>query len=204
MSYYNYVRKYALTFHANWVELATRAGALGVRDQAFADPMTQRFFRRENVQFTDGGDMSLITMIELDDSKTLCGLLATKTLECLNRVPHPTPAETELVMLTNIFRILQMYRYDTFSDYSPQGILDAIESDTRLPVAGVPKPWFVDVKQALDAALQSVNAANKPKERVIEDVQGVLTEIAEGNQPDPLLAGQAKQFFQEFSERLTV
>lgn len=120
---------------------------------------------------------------------------------------HPAEAQKPgaAVPLENLFRLLQMYRYNAFADERRSGVL-AIDSIGEQPMFNANEEnWYAEIQLAVDAALAST-FQGVPKEEAIPQVQSALTWLALDKNAPPVEAvvrHRAKAFLDQLSVRLT-
>jgi hypothetical protein len=106
-----------------------------------------------------------------------------------------TPAAR--VPLENLFRILQMLRYDAFSDDRRSGVLE-LEGFGELGSSALDDSWHKRIEQALRTALVEV-FANTPKENAVSQVQTVLTWLATNEGSPPIdVRTRSRTFLERF------
>lgn len=142
--------------------------------------------------------MPIISMLEDDQSNTVCKVYAEQTLDLLTKGKAADQAAE--VPLANIFRLLEMYRYDAFEDERRSGVLALAELGK--PSAHRSQPWYTEIKCALDKAVQAV-FKNQTRETAVEELQDVLQKLAAAQ----LGAGTVdiekhRQFYRELSAAL--
>ena len=141
--------------------------------------------------------MSTISLIESDQSDRLAKRFADLASSYFdNREEARSPAAT--VPLENLFRILQMFRYNAFSDEPRSGILELEGFGDRGSYASTDEIWHKKIENALSDALGSVFAGT-PKATAVEEIQRTLTWLATDIDA-PALDAQArsKAFLERF------
>lgn len=142
--------------------------------------------------------MAIISRLEDDHSDVVCKSYAGQALKFLND-GVPSTAEAG-VPLANLFRLLEMYRYDAFQDERRSGVLAL--ADFGKPAVSARRPWFVHIKAALDKALLAA-FGNAPKDKVVEELQKVLQELAAAKSPAKDVDVQKhRNFYSELSAAL--
>ena len=92
--------------------------------------------------------MSIISVYETDNSGLLYERFASLAVSYLDS-PIEAVKPAAQIPLENLFRLLEMYKYDAFSDESRSGIL-AVDSNNvfhSLPENNI--PWHGEIKNAL-------------------------------------------------------
>jgi hypothetical protein len=109
------------------------------------------------------------------------------------------------VPLENLFRLLQMYRYNAFADERRSGVL-AIEGIGEPPtISAEDENWHTRIQHAVDAALD-VAFQGVPKDVAVPQLQSALTWLALEKDPPPVAADvrqRAKVFLDQLSASLT-
>lgn len=107
-----------------------------------------------------------------------------------------TPAAR--VPLENLFRMLQMLRYDAFSDEHRSGVLKLESFDEKLGAAASENVWQERIEPALKSALGDV-FRDTPKGQAVGELQSSLTWLAtNGPAPDVDVRQRAKTFLGRF------
>jgi hypothetical protein len=148
--------------------------------------------------------MPLISMYDRDNSRTVYRMLSDKAIEQFDTPPKD---DIDRLLFKSLARLLEHYRYDSFADRDPIGVLDAVHPGLRPRRAGALGHGanFSEVRGALETARQSV-FGHEPRDQVVEFLQGVLARFIKGPAQEAMASeserNRAKQFFTAFSERL--
>jgi hypothetical protein len=128
--------------------------------------------------------MSTISLQPLEHSALLCkrfAILASSYFDA----PEQATAPAARVPLENLFRILQMFRYDAFSDERRSGVL-AISSAPEHPTLQLDdENWHEKIESALGHALSNAFAGIS-KEDAIHQIQTSLRWLATNKEPPPV------------------
>jgi hypothetical protein len=145
--------------------------------------------------------MSLISKYESDHSADLAKRFAALTATYMND-PVAAKSGTARVPLENLFRILEMYRYDAFEDENRGGVLSIVGFDapTTFQLAG-PSSWHTPIVAALDEALKST-FVETTKEAAIGQLQEGLRQLSKHGRISDALAERFKSFFATFESQL--
>jgi hypothetical protein len=113
----------------------------------------------------------------------------------------PQQAGEDKVSLQNIYRLLELYRFDAFAGYVPRGILDVgmghdPEGDDDAMVTEGDA-----LKTALDAAKARVFPQIE-KQAVVEQLEQLVRALAGRIVPNAADLQQAKRFFEELATAL--
>lgn len=127
--------------------------------------------------------MSTISLRHRDQSDVLCRRFAHLASTYLDMPEQARKAEAQ-VPLENLFRLLQMFRYEAFSDPARSGIL-ALRSITPPEPYVAEKPWHTEIEAALNAALIEVFGPNVSKDAAIDQIQTSLRWLATSGEPPP-------------------
>ncbi len=130
-------------------------------------------------------------------SDFVCRQLAIRAVALLD---DPTGPEDD-VELQNIFRLLEMYRYDEFLDVVPRGVL---ELDQTGPRARDIRIEGESLKRALDNASETA-FPGQPRINVVDTLEGLLAALAQKAADrvlDAATAARAKVFFERLASNL--
>jgi hypothetical protein len=137
--------------------------------------------------------MSTISLQPLEHSVLLCRRFATLASSYFDD-PEQASAPAARVPLENLFRILQMFRYDAFSDERRSGVL-AIGSAPEHPVLQLnDENWHTKIQSALGNALSN-SFAGIPKEDAIHQIQTSLRWLATNEDAPPVGARSRSKSF---------
>ena len=141
--------------------------------------------------------MSTMSLSDFEPSDGLAKRFAALATSYLD---EPAAARTAAakIPLENLFRMLQMYRYDAFSDEARGGVL-ALESFGRIGTyVATSAPWHEKIKAAMSTAItESFNG--DPLEQAIGQIQATLTWLAtDTNPPTNEIRAQSKTFLERF------
>lgn len=146
--------------------------------------------------------MSLISIYEIDRSAELARRFAHLAAGYADDA-EAAKQRTSQIPMENLFRILEMYRYNAFSDESRGGVL-AIES------FGTPRPilqtsnWHEPILGALEVAMGKIFNFTQTDNRfgaAIDELQDGLRKIGKGEITDPSVR-TVKSFLQSFESEL--
>lgn len=136
--------------------------------------------------------MSMISSYDIDSSDSLYRRYAILASSYLDEPKAERPASAE-IPLENLFRLLEMYRFNAFSDESRSGVLD-LENYEPYPTE---EGWYKNVVRALDLARsEAFNAI--PKGDAITELEDALRQIATNGDLSSQKQSRAKRFFLKF------
>lgn len=138
--------------------------------------------------------MSITSSFRVDDSTALAKQFASMAAGYIDNPPNTEADPSALVPLENVFRLLEMYRYDAFADESREGVLAMNAPDQIYRMRVETKPWHEQIVQALQTALLQAYAGQS-KEAAIEELQGGIRELVRRHPLDSSVANRAKTFF---------
>jgi hypothetical protein len=141
--------------------------------------------------------MSIISLFPSDHSDLLCKRYAAAVTTYFDN-PAAAKEPVAQVPLENVFRVLEMYRYDAFLDEHRKGVL-GMEGDDDLGDLRHEGSWHVNIKVALENAMSEVFGTAE-KEVVVSQLQAALRMLVA--EPPAKPADSCRQFFVKFSERL--
>jgi hypothetical protein len=137
--------------------------------------------------------MSTISLHTRDSSDELCRRFAVIAAEYLDR-PEQARSYAAQVPLENLFRLLQMYRYDAFADEQRSGVL-AQQGETDLYARPDDEEWHSKIESAVKQSL-TMSFGEIPKEQAIAELQITLRWLASvGSEPSPDIRTRSKAFF---------
>lgn len=138
--------------------------------------------------------MTIISYYEADSSAALAKRFATIARGLFD---HPASAKDEGVPLENLYRLLEMFRYDSFADESRRGVLalEAPEVDPALPIDE--SAWHTSIESALQRALAQTFVGTQ-KEAAIDQLQASIRGLVTGAPVAPADADHAKGFLATF------
>ena len=146
--------------------------------------------------------MSTLSLLERDRSNQLARRFAVVATAYFDE-PGQARTPAARVPLENLFRMLQMLRYDAFSDERRSGILELESFDEKLGTAAAEDIWHERIERALKTALGDV-FGDTPKEQAVGELQSSLTWLAtDGPAPDGAVRQRAKTFLERFVAALS-
>lgn len=146
--------------------------------------------------FTEENAMALTPAYNPRESSAfLCQDLASAAVTLFR---DPQAAGTDKVALQNIYRLLEMYRFDAFVGYNPKGVLELrkVSAGAEVNIAG-----GEILRRALDIAKNTV-FPNTEKEIVVDRLERLVSEMARQDALDMGEQQNASRFFQELSTAL--
>ena len=138
--------------------------------------------------------MSIISSFRVNDSTALAKQFASMVAEYIDNPPNHGEDPAALVPLENVFRLLEMFRYDAFADESRKGVLTMNVPDQIYRMRFETKPWYEQIVKAMQTAfLQAYD--DQSKEAAIEELQGSIRQLVKRHALDASAADRAKTFF---------
>jgi len=144
--------------------------------------------------------MSIISTYKSDNSDAMYKRFASLASIYLDSPDLVTQPSTH-IPLENIYRLLEMYRYDAFSDESRAGILVTSSAGKRVSIPSIDKPWQVNIVNALNSATADIYK-DLDKELVVDDLEETLRLLSTNEKAEPGGKTRAKEFFKKFIEGL--
>ncbi len=138
--------------------------------------------------------MSITSSFRVDDSTELAKQFASMAAGYIDNPPNTETDPAALVPLENVFRLLEMFRYDAFSDESREGVLAMNAPDQIYRMRAETKPWHERIVLALQTALQQ-SYGGQSKETAIDELQDGIRELVKSHHLDANVANRAKTFF---------
>lgn len=145
--------------------------------------------------------MSIISSFHVDDSAALAKQFAALTATYIDHPPDTKADPATLVPLENVFRLLEMFRYNAYGDESRGGVLAMDTPNELYQMQLEAKPWQEGIVQALENALQQAYGAVQ-KEAAIDELQGSLRQLVSSHVPEHDAAARAKTFLNTFEAHL--
>lgn len=146
--------------------------------------------------------MTIVSMLADDKSDFLCKRYASMATSYFDR-PEDAAFPAAQVPLENLFRVLEMYKNDTFSDEPRKGVLALNDAAGSRPGVLAKDSWQINIKSAMHHAFE-VSFADVSEDEAVEELQSALRWlVVPGDIPDHARAvGRAKAFFSELSSAL--
>ena len=138
--------------------------------------------------------MSITSSFRVDDSTELAKQFASMAAGYVDDPPNTKVDTAALVPLENVFRLLEMFRYDAFADESREGVLAMNAPDQIYRMRIQTKPWHERIAQALQSALRQAYT-DQTKDAAIEELQDGIRKLVQCHQLDVNVAKRAKIFF---------
>lgn len=144
--------------------------------------------------------MATISTYDTDRSGALAKRYAQLAAQYFDK-PEDARSPAAQVPLENLFRILEMYRHDAFSDDHREGVLSMISQTEGYSMLPSASPWHSDIEEALGRAMHTT-FGNAQKEDAVRSLQGSLRWLASNGTQGSSDVRSARQFFHEFSQAL--
>jgi hypothetical protein len=144
--------------------------------------------------------MTIAYLPQPDQSAPLAKRFAHLASSYFDQLDHAQEPAAK-IPLGNLFRLLEMFRYDAFSDDPSGGIFNLDHLEIPVELQGR-EAWHTEIRQALSDAI-SVCFGEVPKERAIGEVQTVLRWLASGKDTPPAATvTTARDFLRRFEQLL--
>lgn len=144
--------------------------------------------------------MSISSTYEIDNSAALAKRFATLATGYIDNPPAAMSTNAK-VPLENLFRILEMFRYNAFADESRRGVLAIGEINQRHTPKVQNAAWQLDILEALDAALKASFHAES-KDVAIAQIQDGLRKLAKSGVLPTDQATKVRTFLTTFETKL--
>lgn len=138
--------------------------------------------------------MSIIADFDFDDNAYQYKRFAILTCSYVEK-PETAKEDIAKIPLENFFRLLEMYRYDSFSESMHCGVLDLDNPVTFETEFLSEASWEKMVVTALDTAS---NEAYQSKDQAIDEMENVLRQLVRKHTLDDQVAKPAKKFLDNF------
>ncbi len=143
--------------------------------------------------------MSIMSAFRQDDSSAMYKRFAYLVATYVDQ-PEVAVTPVAQIPLENIFRLLEMYRYDAFKDENRSGVL-ASRSFSGKSMPRQSKAWHINIQQALTQSLNNV-FGNVPSNQAIDELENVLRGLANDQPVSKQQQTHAKDFFNNFHQVL--
>ena len=142
--------------------------------------------------------MSLLGLDQSDRLAKRFASLASAYLETPSQAQSPAAK----IPLENMFRLLQMFRYDAFSDEPRSGVLELTPLRDLNERFALGTDWHTHIGVALDVAFKDVFHGSS-KDEAVGEVQSALSWlVTNSNEPPESVRIRAKAFFERFATSL--
>lgn len=147
--------------------------------------------------------MTLISRHGEDDTKIVARRFAMLAMSYLDD-PRKAKSRTAKIPIQNIYRLLEMYRYDAFADEGRRGVLalDRLSGDAQTHVLPSAPKWHVEIKVALQSAVEATYAAKQATRAAIDEVEGDLQALATDGALPAERATKVRSFLKKFETSL--
>lgn len=149
--------------------------------------------------------MTIHSLERTDDARVVSGLLARSVLSYLD---DSTGRDKTTLPLKNLFRLLEMYRYDEFSSYRPkQGVLQRQPYTLSRRTTQSCRSGLSSLGEALKAAHKEA-FGNQERSEVVDTIERVLTALLGDNgeptdtPPDATQRDKTVMFLRALSRRV--
>lgn len=109
---------------------------------------------------------------------------------------EPEGATLDSSALQNVYRLLEIYRYDAFSNITPSGVLQTRDPPQQQAMANAE-----GIKAAMDAARQEA-FPETPKDAAITELQSVVRALATKTAAQPEAMAKTRTFFEMLAQNL--
>lgn len=146
--------------------------------------------------------MSTISLHHKDRSDLLCKRFAHLASSYFD-TPELARESEALIPLENLFRVLQMFRYEAFSDPRRSGIL-ALRGFGQPELFVTEESWHEKIEASLRQALNDVFGASASKDDAVGEIQSALRWLATNHEPPtPEVRARTKAFLERFMAGLS-
>lgn len=115
--------------------------------------------------------MAIYSREQPSDPRILSGLLACEVIDALTRQRHD---ERSKAFITNLLRLVHMYRYDTFTPHRSRGVLDMSLSKNRTKRKKIEASRYEALRTAMEEAHREIYG-DADKNLVSNALEKVLT-----------------------------
>lgn len=119
--------------------------------------------------------MSVAQLLQPDQSGPLAKRFAQLAAGYFDQLEAARKPDAK-IPLENLFRLLEMFRYDAFADEPSGGIVNLDQQEIPLELQGH-EAWHTEIRRALAEAI-AASFGGIPKEQAIREAQSVLRWLA--------------------------
>ena len=147
--------------------------------------------------------MTVISIQLEDKSNFLCKRFAAMASHFFDE-PAAARTPTAQIPLENLFRILEMFRNNTFSDERRKGVLALDASNLVVPSPLQEQEWHTQIREAVHQSIVVSFGEDAEEKEAVDELQGALRWLAvDSDLPDREAAvNRAKTFFGQLSNHL--
>jgi len=142
--------------------------------------------------------MAIHSLERRSDPRVVCGLLASSVLK---RLGHPGKDEDFAVFLRNLIRLLELYRFGTFSEHKHRGILQRGPLGANKSSDSFSSEAMSAVKDALEQAHKEV-FGDQSSEYVANYLTGIFESLETGQHVEPDDLELARRFLEVLNVRI--
>lgn len=142
--------------------------------------------------------MSITSSYYVDDSNTLAKRFASIVTRYFDEQATAKDGAAR-IPLENLFRILEMFRRNSYADEMRKGVLALDSFETSTTPSFDTGPWQATIESALTRSLDDV-FKDVPKDQAIDQLQESLRSLAKGTVLPDASAKRARGFFEKFGE----
>jgi hypothetical protein len=144
--------------------------------------------------------MSVAYLLQPDQSEPLAKRFAHLASSYFDQLDAARKPDAK-IPLENLFRLLEMFRYDAFSDEPSGGIVNLDHLEIPLEIQGR-EAWHAEIRKALAGAI-AASFGEVPKQQAIDEAQAVLRWLAFGkDSPPPGTITTTRDFLRHFEQLL--
>lgn len=144
--------------------------------------------------------MSVAQLLQPDQSGPLAKRFAHLASSYFDQVEAARRPDAR-IPLENLFRLLEMYRYEAFSDEPSGGVVNLGQREIPLEAQGR-VAWHTEIRQALAEAI-TASFGEMPKDQAIGEVQAVLRWLAyDKDSPPAETLATTRNFLTRFEQLL--
>jgi hypothetical protein len=144
--------------------------------------------------------MTIFSSYDVDKSAVLARRFAVLATTYVDD-PIAATSDAAKVPLENLFRILEMFRYDAYADESRRGVLAVGGPSRQIPGQTARSGWYTDIARALDAAFKTT-FADATKDAAVAELEDDLRTLASTGTLPAERAIRTKEFFSTFGASL--
>ena len=142
--------------------------------------------------------MSIISIHSGDNSDSVAKEFATKVADYMDNSGN-ADAPKPMIPLENIFRLLEMFRCDSYADEPWSGVLVMGDHEPKAVLERKSGYWNDKITVALRSSLNDVYPGT-PKDQVVDQLQDCIRKLAKGLPVSRAESQNAQVFFNRFCE----
>lgn len=142
--------------------------------------------------------MSIISIHSSDNSNSVAKEFASIVADYMDDNDNAA-AQKSMVPLENLYRLLEMFRCDSYADEPRSGVLVLGDHEPKAALERKPGYWNDKITVALRGSLSEVYPGT-PKDQALDQLQDCIRTVAKGLPLPQAQSQRAQVFFNRFCE----